>query len=183
MIGLFIVLAALAGHGGTSIPFSMNGARLGMSLDAWRALPPPGEPGSHVVTECAPAPPRPQTPSAHPPMECRYVGRYGRFALPEAFPLSRRYLVRNPSFEFVDGRLASIRFQTSIDAFDTVMADLKRAYGPPTTLSRGSTSLRGYPVPRVTAAWTTAGARVTLTDPSPNPDRLEITVASASGLS
>ena len=190
---LAAAMAAGSTHGGgpASNPFALNGAQLGMSIQSWRALPRPGDEPDHVTAVCGPLP-RPTTgssPSSGPDAkgpdakECRYSGKYGAFQLPESFPLAGRYRIRQPVFEFMDGRLTAIRFRTSTDAFARVMASLRRSYGQPRRLTRDMVRIDGVSLPRLRATWRIPGRVVTLTDPSADPDRLEVRTAIASSQS
>ena len=161
--------------------FAINGARLGMSFRAWQALPRPGPAPDHIVTDCKPdREGAGRVRAGTPRLECRYVARYGDYALPVSFPLIGRRRMRKPVFEFVGGRLAGIRFRTTVDAFNQVMAVLQQGYGPPQRIVRDSVRIEGVALPRVRASWRTAGGIVTLTDPSPNPERLEVRLGAAS---
>lgn len=163
-------------------PFMMNGVRLGISLEAWRALPRPVDAQGQVVADCQPhagaAPSAPRLQSSE-RMECRYVGKYGAYELPASFPLRGRYRIRQPVFEFVGGRLAAIRFRTSTDAFSQLMATLRSNYGPPQRVERDTVRVEGVALPRVAARWARDGQIVSLTDPSSSPDQLEVRMAVA----
>jgi hypothetical protein len=158
--------------------FAINGAKLGMSLQAWQALPRPGPAPDHVATECKPVAPG-AVRAVGRDLECRYVAKYGAYALPTSFPLIGHGRIRRPVFEFVAGRLAAIRFRTTTDVFSQVMLVLRRTYGPPKRIVRDTVRIEGVDLPRVQASWCGAGETITLTDPSPNPDRLAVRIAAA----
>jgi hypothetical protein len=163
--------------------FAINGAQLGMSLQAWQALPRPGPAPDHVVTKCnwIGAGVARRSPAAGRRLECRYVAKYGPNELPVSFPLSERIRIRKPVFEFVGGRLSAVRFRATTNAFSDLMAILHRGYGPPQRIVRDIVRVEGLGLPRVQATWRAAGVTVTLTAPSPNPNRLEVRLGVASG--
>lgn len=164
--------AAFAHAPAPSLPaaelFDINGAKLGMSLADWQALPRPGPDADHVATACKPVVADAER------LQCRYVVRYGAYQLPVSFPLVGSRRIRRPVFEFVGGRLAAIRFRTTTDAFNQLMTVLQRGYGAPQTIVRDSVRVEGVTLPRIRATWRGRGETVTLTDPSSNPDRLEV---------
>lgn len=160
-------------------PLDVNGARLGMILQAWEALPYNSGPTSHVTTSCT-AQSRPQPgfqrvrasdrPGA---LVCSYVARYGETVLQQAFPLTASFLAREPSYLFLDGRLSGIEFRTSVNAFNHLDALFTARFGPPIqTLRDMLTTGYGLSIPRVRREWRTARADIWIIDPSARLDQL-----------
>ncbi len=146
-----------------------------MSLEQWKALPPPGPKGGRDASVCAK--------SAQGALACSYAARYGSFILPEPVSLEGHYLARRAAYDFVGGKLACIEFRSSVDAFNVLMARMKAQYGAPTRTMRDSIEAAGVELPRVRVAWDLPAGHVLLTDPSSNPDRLmvQLTVNGGAG--
>jgi hypothetical protein len=115
----------------------VNGAQLGMTLEAWKALPYKAGPTSHMTTSCMASPEpaggvqRVQTSQRSNLFVCSYVTRYGQTVLQQSFPLTAAFLARSPSYAFVDGRLSRIEFHTSVNAFISLDALLTARFGAP----------------------------------------------------
>lgn len=153
-----------------------KGARLGMTIAQWKALPYPGGASTHVETACVDSPNRSADPGAR-VVVCSYVTRYGRIELPQSFAFTATRLARDPSYAFVDGKLARIEFQTSIDAFDELDARFATLYGH----GQDGQTLRDQhaDVARVQKIWRTPGGTVRIIDPSPRPSLLSVQFTSA----
>lgn len=193
MAGILLAGAATIAHATTTPAASspaaglpLNGARLGMTLEAWQGLPWTGSTSKHVAPDCTPGSSlkgassglRPA--SADRELSCRYVARYGAYTLAEPLPLSGGFQLREPLFEFVDGRLAEIRAYSSIDAFNLLMTRLQKAYGAPLKIERDEERFaHGASLPRVRATWRTPVGFLVLTDPSADPQLLEISIRAA----
>ena len=68
-----------------------------------------------------------------------------------------RYRARELAYGFVDGRLASVRFRSSVDGFAFVTAAMKQAYGEPAAITRDDIRLaNGFSMPHVALRWKTA---------------------------
>ncbi len=157
----------------------VNGARLGMTLDAWRSLPYRPAPDSHLTTACtteagsARRLEMAQTPKRPGVLSCSYVARYGRIVLQDAFPLTETFLARTPHYTFIDGQLARIEFHTSVNAFNDLDALFTARFGPPVTTVRDNLNIgHGRKLPRVRREWRNAGTAVWIVDPSERPDQL-----------
>ncbi|HEY3888130.1 MAG TPA: hypothetical protein VGL73_06110 [Caulobacteraceae bacterium] len=159
------------------------GARLGMGLAEWKALTYPGRNPAQVRTLCsedsigtAGSRPGPgasaQSGNA---VVCTYANRLGKVTLPLSFPLTNAYLVREPKYVFVGGRLARVGFRTSIDAFNDLTARFEARYGPATqTLHDDVTTRSGLDLPRVRKIWRLASGSVEIIDPSTPPTQLAV---------
>ena len=164
-------------------PFAFTGARLGMSLQAWRALPFPASPASpRVQAACSNDPGLGRDADLKPDaaqrkagaVVCGYVVRYGRFVLPQGLrpaagrkPVTVRYV-------FVGGRLSQIRYRASRDVFDKVTHRLKAAYGPPHAVVRDQVQTEIGKLDRVRMSWAAPNDMVVLTDPADS--RLDLRV-------
>lgn len=165
---------------------TFGNARLGMSLQAWRALPFPGPANRRVVVACsgdrgakAPRGPAPGAVEKAPGEEvCAYVARYGpHTVLTQSFEWGKGVLAHAPEYHFVGGRLSRIDFEASIDAFDSIMARLKARYGGPARTLRGDARTSLGPRPKVEEVWDTPSAVIDLTDPTPDPTLLSLSLA------
>ncbi len=159
-----------------------NGAVLGMTLDQWKALPNPSGAGEPAIAACSaagdPASPRRVAGSSvtsAPTVVCAYVERDRDETRPLWIPISKHYFARGPRYWFVGGRLSRIEFQSSIDAFNDVMAAMKSKYGPATTGRLDTIKSRdGLDLDRVQEVWRLSGGTIRMTDPSPRPDELTV---------
>jgi hypothetical protein len=147
------------------------GARLGMGLDQWKALAYPGHDPSQVAAACANG----QGGTAPGTVVCTYAQRAGGVTLPLSFPLTKTWLVRDPTYDFVDGRLGKIAFHTSIDAFDDLSARFEARYGPASQIQRDDVTTRsGLDLPRVRKTWRLPGGSIEIIDPATPPTQLAV---------
>ncbi|HZC16182.1 MAG TPA: hypothetical protein VE309_05430 [Caulobacteraceae bacterium] len=157
-------------NGGQSDDIGFMGARLGMGLDAWKALAYPGRNPAEVATACAAGPV--STPGV---VVCTYAQRAGSLDLPLSIPLSGTWLVRSPRYDFVGGRLSRIEFRTSIDAFNDLTARFEAKYGPATqTLNDNLTTRDGLNLPRVRKIWRLPAGSIEIVDPTTPPTQLAV---------
>ena len=164
-------LGALAA---ASPPLTFKGASLGMSLAAWRAMPPPGKLTPNVRAICSSdtdaagsgLAPTPEQRKAG-VVVCAYLSRYGRFSFPEHFPLDDHYRTTRLRYVFKGDRLIEIRCRAPVNAYLPLQARLKARYGPAGKLVRDQVSTSAGRLPRVTQTWSTAKGSVELTDPVP----------------
>jgi hypothetical protein len=159
-----------------SAPLEFDGARLGMSLQAWKAQTRPGTNAGPEAPVCEPRP------GAADVVACAWLARYGSYVLPEAAPLKGRYLARRPTYAFVGGRLACIEFSSSVDAFELLMATLKARYGPPTRVLHDEAAEPDrlkLQLSRVKVQWDLPAGRIRLVDPASDPDRLTVRIQAA----
>lgn len=143
----------------------LGGARLGMSLAQWRALPTPRPGDPHVVRVCQA--------QGEALVTCRYADRYGRIDLPQALDFGKDQRAWQVRYRFREGQLEAIAFLASIDGYNALTAQIGRAYGKPiqSTVDRTPSGRT-----RVRSTWRHGADRVELVDPSPNPARLEISL-------
>jgi hypothetical protein len=163
-------LAAPAGAG----PFAFTGARLGMSLQAWRSLPFPGKASPGVRAACSGDPGIGRNAGLEPTaaqrkageVVCGYIARYGRYVLAQGIrPAAKRKPVV-VHYLFTGGRLTGIRYRTSRDAFDKVAGRLKAAYGPPDAVLRDQVQTELGKLDRVRMSWAAPSGSAVLTDPA-----------------
>lgn len=163
----------------TANPLGVNGARLGMTFQAWKALPPEAGSMSNVTASCADHPRpsglvRPVVLSPSPgDLICSYVAIYGQTVLQQSFPLTTAYLARRPAYAFVDGRLSQIQFHASINAFSDLDALATARFGAPVRTLRDTVDMgHGLKVARVRREWRHARQDVWIVDPSERLDQL-----------
>lgn len=147
------------------------GARLGMGLDQWKALAYPGRDPGQVEAACVNG----QAGTAPGTVVCTYAQRAGGVTLPLSFPLTKTWLVRDPTYDFVDGRLGKIAFHTSIDAFDDLSARFEAKYGPASQIQRDDVKTRsGLDLPRVRKTWRLPSGSIEIVDPATPPTQLAV---------
>jgi hypothetical protein len=159
------------------------GARLGMGLAEWKALAYPGRNPAQVQTLCSDD--STGTAGGHlgagapgqgaQTVVCTYTSRLGSVTLPLSFPLTNIYLVREPKYDFVGGRLSRVEFRTSIDAFNDLTARFEARYGPASQTLRDDVTTRdGFDLPRVRKIWRLPSGSVEIIDPSTPPTQLAV---------
>jgi hypothetical protein len=160
-VALFPRLAGAAPSPNGSAPDGLNypGVHLGMTLEAWKALPRPKTLPVAATPICE------TKTTATATIVCGYFSHYGRFTLPEEIALGPKLRARRLRFTFVDGRLSSIAFQTSINVFNDLIARLNARYGRANTISRDSVSTPLGDFPRVREDWKTPSGEIELVDP------------------
>ncbi|HEX4196509.1 MAG TPA: hypothetical protein VHZ26_03620 [Caulobacteraceae bacterium] len=148
------------------------GARLGMGLAAWKALAYPGRNPGDVAAACAAGR------ASAGGLVCTYAQRAGGLSLPLSIPLSGSWLVRDPQYDFVGGRLSRIEFHTSIDAFNALTARFEARYGPASqTLHDDVTTRGGLDLPRVRMIWRLPAGSIEIVDPTTPPNQLAVRFA------
>jgi hypothetical protein len=187
VLALALAGAATAADAGTKPDaLRVNGAMLGMSLQAWKNLPPPSGPESRAEPLCSDdmatkqlaalsASGGERDPTA---MVCVYASRYGSYVLPQSLPLTSRYRKREPRFLFVDGQLKEIRYLTSPDAFSALVAQMDAAYGPAISTLRDTQASTAGQRFSVRKRWRTASGTVEIVDPAPDRAHLLVRVTS-----
>ena len=131
-------------------PYGLGEARIGMDLAAFRA---------HPGIVCGPG-------KAQAVTVCRGPD----------LPLGGVYSARQPTYRFLNGRLAQIRFHASIDAFSWVTARLKKDDGQPTTIRRDTTHLQGVDLPHVLMTWKNGRSTIALDDPVQSVSQLDVSI-------
>jgi hypothetical protein len=169
-------LAKAAPTAGQAAPaLALKGARLGMTLAQWRALPFGGDTAQHISGLCADAPApvgagrrKARKPPGQPPvLLCSYVARYGRVIVPESFALTPAFLARDPEYYFTGGRLSKIEFHVSVDGFNALVALFRGRYGLENQTVRDSVTIEhGLELQRVQKIWRLPGGSLRITDPS-----------------
>jgi hypothetical protein len=145
---------------------SFQGARLGMTREAWGALPPPGGASPRTEVVCAQdlgkAPGEGRTAGS---VVCTYVVRYGRFTLPATARLADGRRAKGLRYIFIADRLTQIEYRVSVDDYEGQMARFKALYGAPTRVRRDEVRTPDGALPRVTQTWTLPDGTVELVDP------------------
>lgn len=173
VLGLVVAGAAHAAPAGGGA-FAFTGARLGMTLESWRALPFPGQPDPHVQAVCSGDPGAGQIPAIRPTAAerrsgariCSYALRYGPDLLPQGLRPAAGRQPAPVSYVFTGGRLSRIRYIASRDAFDLVTQRLKASYGPPRAVLRDTVQTEIGKLDRVHMSWTAPAGTAVLTDPA-----------------
>lgn len=165
-------------------PLSFDGAELGMTVAAWKALPPPPGIGQSAAPDCGPAvaaalrdEPTGVAPSGG-GTTCAYDARYGNDVLLRSARLDDRYRIEGLRYRFADGRLAEVAYTASIDAYDDITARLTRKYGPPVQTIRDMLKTTAGRFRRVRQTWRTPSGVVRLDDPTADPLRLGVRIES-----
>jgi hypothetical protein len=81
-------------------------------------------------------------------------------------PVGGGYVARDLTYRFIGGRLAQIRFHSSIDSFAVLVARLKHDFGPPADLRRGNVVLYGHTFPHVAFIWRNGRSTIQMNDPA-----------------
>jgi hypothetical protein len=166
-------------------PASFDGAKLGMTVGEWKSLAPPPGVGPSAAADCGKqvvAALRADQIAAAPlgpgRTTCAYDARFGRDVLLHSARLDARYRIDGLRYRFTSGRLGEVDFTASIDAYNDIVAALTREYGPPTATVRDVVRTAVGRFPRVRQTWRAAGGVVSLTDPTDDPLRLGVRIAS-----
>ncbi len=99
--------------------------------------------------------------------------------------LGAAYAARDLTYLFLDGRLAQIRFRTSIDGFAYAVAKLKHDFGEPTSIRRDVIRLSRETAQHVAWDWRNGRSTIELSDPAPPGGQLAVRItldAAASSL-
>ena len=143
---------AVASPADAVVHYGFAGASLGLDLQAWRMKRPDAM--------CAPSGGKSEA------IVCSVADQ----------AIGGGYRARRLAFVFLDGRLAQIRFRSSIDGFSNVVATLKQDFGAPTVIRRDSVSLDGTNWPHVAFSWKNGRSTIQLTDPVAPGNRLSVTM-------
>jgi hypothetical protein len=168
--------------------FVFNGARLGMSLEDWRARPFPGSSAAvpnakPICSDEALAKPAgliASTETSADSVVCAYLSHYGRYFLNETLPINRKYTAQAVRYVFRNDRLFRIEYQTTADAYDDLASQFDARYGPSIKLVRDTVATANGRYFRVTQTWRTPDLIVDLTDPVAGTSRLSISFTSGS---
>ncbi|MGC1302158.1 MAG: hypothetical protein WA840_07275 [Caulobacteraceae bacterium] len=182
--------AALPAQAATPQPqmLDFKGADLGMSLQAWKALPFPGRTNVAASPICTDDPSSARLDLAISASEkqagvigCTYVFGPADGAGPRhPVPLDDRLSADHVLYKFRGGRLVSISYRTTVDAFDDIVARLTAEAGTPASVQRDQVSTAlGTGMPRVRMSWRTPSGTAVLTDPSNQLNRLSVTLTTA----
>lgn len=171
--------------GAASLP--LGGATFGMTIDAWKALPPPPSAGPTAVPACWNNEAQVSIPGYRLSAEdrrtdlttCAYVSRFGDVVLPHSVRLDASFRADGLRFIFDKGRLTDVEFRASIDAYSDVMALITRRFGPSTRTARDTVKTSAGRELRLRQTWRVNGGEIVLVDPSPNPTELGVDVALA----
>ncbi len=91
-------------------------------------------------------------------------------------PLGGGQIAHDVTYEFVSGRLARIRFLTSIDAYDRVRARLDGRFGVPVNIVRDAIKIdENIQTPHLKAYWRNGRSTILLNDPERDGHSLSVT--------
>ncbi len=91
-------------------------------------------------------------------------------------PLGGRQIAHDITYEFVGGRLARIRFLTSIDAYNRVRARLDGRFGPPANIVRDAIRIdQSFETPHLKAYWRNGRSTILLNDPERDGRSISVT--------
>jgi hypothetical protein len=163
---------------------------LGLSRQAWKATPPPGDLSPNARAVCSDESPTGAAvlaPIAAKPaaglVVCGYVNSYGAFNLPTSFPLDGGRRLSRLRFVFAGDRLVEVRGRAPVDAYADLVAWLKARYGPAKTISHKQAHAGHAVIPTVEQTWDTPFGRVVLKDPVAPYDELSLAFISRSAAS
>lgn len=91
-------------------------------------------------------------------------------------PLGGGYFARDLTYRFLGGRLAQIRFSSSIDAFSWVTARLKKDDGQPSAIRRDTAHVQGVDLPHVLMTWKNGRSTIALSDPVQSISQLDVSI-------
>ena len=179
------LVAAPSLSGAAVLAASFGGARLGITVGEWRSLPLPDGAGPQAVPACSrdeavvrvKGNPLTATDAGDGQETCAYVSLFGDAVLLHSVSFDAAYRASDLRYVFDEGRLAEIRFDASIDAYDDVRAALGRQFGPPATTRFDRVRTPEGWLQRVRLTWPAPGGAVTLVDPVPPFTELEVRLA------
>jgi hypothetical protein len=169
-------------------PLEFKGAELGMTLAQWKAQPFPGQAQTAVSPVCSDDPKAARLDMAITPAEtqagviaCTYVyGPADGDGPRHPVPMDDRLTADHVLYKFRDGRLISIRYLVTIDAFDDIVARLDALTGAHGTVQRDLMKAgSGAKLARVRMDWTTPMGRIELSDPASRANRLSVTLSTS----
>lgn len=148
-----------------------QGARLGMSLKDWRAVPAPPGAGPDAVPICTdedrtvriPGYPLSAEEVRAGAVACSFKARFGRAVLTHSIRIDPNFHATNLAYVFRRGRLDQIRFTAATDAY----GDIRRLFG-----LRGGRADTGLRAGRH-RTWRIRGAQVRIAR-GPNPSELVV---------
>ncbi len=170
-------------------PLAFKGAELGMTLASWKAQPFPGHATTQVSPICSDDPKAGRLDMAISPAEkqagvvaCTYVyGPADGDGPRHPVAMDDRLTADHVLYKFRDGRLASIRYLITVDAFDDIVARLDTLTGAHATLQRDQIKANlGENLQRVRMSWHTPTGLVELSDPAKQANRLSVTLSTSS---
>ncbi|HEX5265113.1 MAG TPA: hypothetical protein VFW13_16400 [Phenylobacterium sp.] len=169
--------------GSASLP--LEGATFGMTIDAWKALPPPPSAGPTAAPACWTHEAAVIIPGYRLSAEdrradlttCAYVSRYGDVVVPHSVRLDATFRADGLRFLFDKGRLADVEFRTSVDAYSDITAMITGRFGPPSRTVSDTVKTSAGRELRLRQTWRVGEGTIVLVDPSPNPTELGVDLA------
>jgi hypothetical protein len=135
------------------VVYGLAGAALGEPASIWRST------ASGRAAACAPGPARDRI------LVCHGAD----------IAIGGGFMARDPTYTFVDGRLAKIVFRSSIDGFSYAMASLKHRFGAPKTIVRDRIIVAdGLDRAHVAVTWRNGRSTIMLSDPTVDAAHLQV---------
>lgn len=163
------------------------GATLGMSLAAWKASSPPSPAADarHVCADGVSAsfgrlPPRTEAETRSGVVRCTYLTSPDPLAAPQQFAIGGGFRTRRVAYDFMGGSLYRVLILAPGDAFDYVVARIRRRMGDPARIERDTIRTEGgVKLSHVRMEWRGAASRVVLDDPTRRGDEFLVTYTDA----
>jgi hypothetical protein len=155
-------------------PLAFKGARIGMSLQEWQAVPIPPGAGNAPERQCSDEYRVAKIAGValgaaevkRGVVACTYVQRFGHDILPESIDMDPGFEAQNLTYLFARGRLFEIRFNASVDAYPHLKAKLSKRFGKPVQTAVGPVGASSHNIQPRRQTWRTIAGSVTLEDPS-----------------
>ncbi|MEO6341090.1 MAG: hypothetical protein ABIO39_13695 [Caulobacteraceae bacterium] len=159
------------------------GEVLGKSLSAWKAESPPSpSPAAlHFCSNDASAnfgrlPPRTETERRVGTLRCTYLASAEPLSGPLQLSIGGGFRTRRVAYDFQGGSLYRVLVLAPGDAFNHLVARIRRRLGDPVRIERDKiVTQSGVALPHVRMEWRGSGSRVVLDDPTKRGDELLVT--------
>jgi hypothetical protein len=176
--------------------YDFKGARLGMTMDEWRALPVPAtampvESPPQII--CSNEPANKDKIGLHiyqsdddekiGVVECQYFAKQQYLGLRSAYLKVGDGGSDDISYKFLDGKLYSINIQSSDNLLSGILDGLSAKFGPPTSVVNDTTQNKaGATFPHTVKLWENPVAMIRLETPYTKIDNMDVTYYTTEGL-
>jgi hypothetical protein len=155
--------------------YDFKGAKLGMTLADWKALPFPGGGAPQAAAQCSDDPAAriylSDTERRLGIVQCRYAAGEAQAKI----PLGDRWATADYGFAFLDGKLFRITVRASLDAQTDVDEGLVAKWGKPTSETSGATQTEaGGSLTHKVKTWINPAASIVLQTPGDRLDELSV---------
>ena len=178
------VLAGICGAALLVLPVSVNafgfrGAEIGMTLSAWKSLPPPEQLTGKGVAYCSDDPAESAKPSfaklgsdIPDEVKCIYADAEGNGVFQRIGMLSTR-----PFYHFYKGQLYSIELSANALSNSDILRSMRDKYGPPAKTETGVFQTQsGSTFPQVTTTWGQGKQVIMVTAPDDRVDSMTVKI-------